>query len=84
MPPSLTVGIVAQGRGTDGQSWLCGMGVSPCRSLFQLQGAQGKDVAAIAGGLVDAMALVALQDLLNRLKSDSLCTEELFPMAGAG
>nr|XP_023683617.1 NADH-ubiquinone oxidoreductase 75 kDa subunit, mitochondrial [Paramormyrops kingsleyae] len=49
-----------------------------------LQGVQGKDVAAIAGGLVDAEALVALKDLLNRLNSDSLCTEELFPMAGAG
>ncbi|RXM32119.1 INO80 complex subunit D [Acipenser ruthenus] len=49
-----------------------------------LQGAQGSDVAAIAGGLVDAEALVALKDLLNRLNSDNLCTEEVFPMAGAG
>ncbi|XP_069052373.1 NADH-ubiquinone oxidoreductase 75 kDa subunit, mitochondrial [Lepisosteus oculatus] len=49
-----------------------------------LQGAQGKDVAAIAGGLVDAEALVALKDLLNRLNSETLCTEEVFPMAGAG
>ncbi|XP_035249481.1 NADH-ubiquinone oxidoreductase 75 kDa subunit, mitochondrial-like isoform X2 [Anguilla anguilla] len=49
-----------------------------------LQGAQGKDIAAIAGGLVDAEALISLKDLLNRLNSDSLCTEELFPMAGAG
>ncbi|KAK6483207.1 NADH-ubiquinone oxidoreductase 75 kDa subunit [Huso huso] len=49
-----------------------------------LQGAQGNDVAAIAGGLVDAEALVALKDLLNRLNSDNLCTEEVFPMAGAG
>ncbi|XP_061082324.1 NADH-ubiquinone oxidoreductase 75 kDa subunit, mitochondrial-like isoform X1 [Conger conger] len=49
-----------------------------------LQGVQGRDVAAIAGGLVDAEALISLKDLLNRLNSDSLCTEELFPMAGAG
>ncbi|MGH0121953.1 UNVERIFIED_CONTAM: hypothetical protein FKN15_077434 [Acipenser sinensis] len=49
-----------------------------------LQGAHGNDVAAIAGGLVDAEALVALKDLLNRLNSDNLCTEEVFPMAGAG
>ncbi|KAG9335578.1 hypothetical protein JZ751_004482 [Albula glossodonta] len=49
-----------------------------------LQGAQGKEVAAIAGGLVDAEALVALKDLLNRLNSDTLCTEEVFPMGGAG
>jgi len=49
-----------------------------------LQGAQGSEVAAIAGGQVDAEALVSLKDLLNRLNSDSLCTEEVFPMAGAG
>lgn len=49
-----------------------------------LQGVQGKDVAAISGGLVDAEALVALKDLLNRLNSDTLCTEEVFPTSGAG
>ncbi|OCT61350.1 NADH-ubiquinone oxidoreductase 75 kDa subunit, mitochondrial isoform X2 [Xenopus laevis] len=49
-----------------------------------LQGVQSKDVAAIAGGLVDAEALVALKDLLNRLNSDTLCTEEVFPTSGAG
>ncbi|XP_073397982.1 NADH-ubiquinone oxidoreductase 75 kDa subunit, mitochondrial [Dendrobates tinctorius] len=49
-----------------------------------LQCVQGKDVAAIAGGLVDAEALIALKDLLNRLNSDSLCTEEVFPNSGAG
>lgn len=49
-----------------------------------LQGAQGSDVAAIAGGMVDAESLVALKDLLNKLNSDNLCTEEVFPMAGAG
>ncbi|XP_077131871.1 NADH-ubiquinone oxidoreductase 75 kDa subunit, mitochondrial [Ranitomeya variabilis] len=49
-----------------------------------LQCVQGKDVAAIAGGLVDAEALVALKDLFNRLNSDSLCTEEVFPNSGAG
>ncbi|XP_048341354.1 NADH-ubiquinone oxidoreductase 75 kDa subunit, mitochondrial [Sphaerodactylus townsendi] len=49
-----------------------------------LQGSQGNEVAAIAGGLVDAEALVALKDLLNRVNSDNLCTEEVFPTAGAG
>ncbi|XP_056156921.1 NADH-ubiquinone oxidoreductase 75 kDa subunit, mitochondrial [Lampris incognitus] len=49
-----------------------------------LQGVQGNEVAAIAGGMVDAEALVSLKDLLNRLNSENLCTEELFPMAGAG
>uniref|UniRef100_A0A3B3XVB5 NADH-ubiquinone oxidoreductase 75 kDa subunit, mitochondrial n=1 Tax=Poecilia mexicana TaxID=48701 RepID=A0A3B3XVB5_9TELE len=49
-----------------------------------LQSAQGSEVAAIAGGMADAEALVSLKDLLNRLDSESLCTEEVFPMAGAG
>nr|XP_057906647.1 NADH-ubiquinone oxidoreductase 75 kDa subunit, mitochondrial [Doryrhamphus excisus] len=49
-----------------------------------LQGVQGSQVAAIAGGMADAEALVCLKDLLNRLNSESLCTEEVFPMAGAG
>lgn len=54
------------------------------RLSVQLQSVQGKEVGGIAGGLVDAEALVALKDLLNRLDSENLCTEELFPMAGAG
>ncbi|XP_061660727.1 NADH-ubiquinone oxidoreductase 75 kDa subunit, mitochondrial [Syngnathoides biaculeatus] len=49
-----------------------------------LQGVQGSEVAAIAGGMADAEALISLKDLLNRLNSESLCTEEVFPMAGAG
>ncbi|XP_069009987.1 NADH-ubiquinone oxidoreductase 75 kDa subunit, mitochondrial-like [Embiotoca jacksoni] len=49
-----------------------------------LQGPEGKDVAAVVGGLVDAEALISLKDLLNRLNSDNLCTEEVFPVAGAG
>ncbi|KAL0963873.1 hypothetical protein UPYG_G00314680 [Umbra pygmaea] len=49
-----------------------------------LQGAQGTNVAAIVGGMVDAEALIALKDLLNHFNTDNLCTEEIFPMAGAG
>ncbi|XP_051883838.1 NADH-ubiquinone oxidoreductase 75 kDa subunit, mitochondrial [Pristis pectinata] len=49
-----------------------------------LQRVQNKEVAAIVGGMVDAEALVALKDLINRLNSDALCTEEIFPMTGAG
>ena len=41
-------------------------------------------MAGIAGGLVDAESLVALKDLLNKLGSEALCTEEIFPMDGAG
>ncbi|NWQ87838.1 NDUS1 oxidoreductase, partial [Burhinus bistriatus] len=49
-----------------------------------LQAVKGKEVAAIVGGLVDAEALIALKDLLNRVNCDTLCTEEVFPTAGAG
>ncbi|XP_068165426.1 NADH-ubiquinone oxidoreductase 75 kDa subunit, mitochondrial-like [Antennarius striatus] len=49
-----------------------------------LQSVKGNEVAAIAGGMTDAETLVSLKDLLNSLNSENLCTEELFPMAGAG
>ncbi|NXA82637.1 NDUS1 oxidoreductase, partial [Thryothorus ludovicianus] len=49
-----------------------------------LQAVEGKDIAAVVGGLVDAEALIALKDLLNRVNCDMLCTEEIFPTAGAG
>ncbi|KAG5283489.1 hypothetical protein AALO_G00042620 [Alosa alosa] len=49
-----------------------------------LQGCKGNTVAGVAGGMVDAEALITLKDLLNRLNSENLCTEEIFPMAGAG
>merc|ERR1719445_1800776 len=41
-------------------------------------------IAAIAGGLVDAESLTALKDLLNRLGTETLCTEEIFPMEASG
>ncbi|XP_054479555.1 NADH-ubiquinone oxidoreductase 75 kDa subunit, mitochondrial-like [Anoplopoma fimbria] len=49
-----------------------------------LQSVQGSEVAVIAGGMADAESLVSLKDLLNRLNSENLCTEEVFPMSGAG
>ena len=45
---------------------------------------KGDQIAAIAGGLVDAEALVSLKDYLNKMGSEALCTEEIFPMDGAG
>ena len=45
---------------------------------------KGSDLAAVAGGLCDAEALVALKDLFNRLGSENVCTEEVFPNEGAG
>ena len=40
--------------------------------------------AAIAGKLADAESLVALKDLVNRLGSETLATEQSFPKQGAG
>ena len=52
--------------------------------FLQINNYEGDQVAGIAGGLVDAESLVALKDLLNKLGSEALCTEEIFPMDGAG
>lgn len=40
--------------------------------------------AAIAGKLVDAEALIAMKDLVNKLGSEQLATEQCFPQAGSG
>ncbi|XP_067649239.1 NADH-ubiquinone oxidoreductase 75 kDa subunit, mitochondrial-like [Haliotis asinina] len=50
----------------------------------KFRGVKGDQIAAVAGGQVDAEALISLKDLLNRLGSEGLCTEEIFPMDGAG
>lgn len=38
----------------------------------------------MSGGLSDAESMIALKDLLNRLGSEELYTEEPFPMTGSG
>lgn len=38
-------------------------------------------MAAVVGGLQDVESLVALKDLLNKLGSENLYTEESFPAA---
>ena len=45
---------------------------------------KGEEMAAVAGGLVDAETLVAMKDLLNRFGSEGLHTEEGFASDGAG
>lgn len=40
--------------------------------------------AAIAGKLVDAEALIAMKDLVNKLGSEGLATEQCFPKDGSG
>lgn len=49
-----------------------------------LDSTPGDKIAALAGGMADAEALVALKDLLNRLGAENLCTEENFPMEYGG
>jgi len=49
-----------------------------------LDSTPGEQVAAIAGGLADGESLMALKDMLNRLGSEALCTEEIFPDDGTG
>lgn len=41
-------------------------------------------VAAIVGGLADSESLIAMKDLVNRLGSEIICTEQAFPNSGAG
>ncbi|KFM81932.1 hypothetical protein X975_02652, partial [Stegodyphus mimosarum] len=50
----------------------------------QIRSVAPNDIAAVVGGLVDAEALVALKDFLNRLGCENLYTEERFPVNGSG
>ncbi|XP_074659020.1 NADH-ubiquinone oxidoreductase 75 kDa subunit, mitochondrial-like [Tubulanus polymorphus] len=65
--------------------------LEPCdweEALFsaagKLRSVKGSEISAIGGGFCDAEALVVLKDFLNKLGSEGLCTEEIFPMDGAG
>lgn len=50
----------------------------------KLKNTPGSKVAGVSGGLADAEALIALKDLLNRLGSENLMTEQSFPLDGSG
>lgn len=54
------------------------------RVADRMAGVAGKDMGALAGPLADAESLTVLKDLLNALDCEALCTEERFPMGGAG
>ncbi|KAH9639610.1 hypothetical protein HF086_010017 [Spodoptera exigua] len=49
-----------------------------------LQDCPPSKLLAVAGDLADAESLVALKDLVNRLGSENTCTEQYFPLEGAG
>jgi len=46
--------------------------------------AAGGKTAVVAGGMCDAETLTTVKDLVNRLGSEMLCTEETFPTDGSG
>jgi len=50
----------------------------------RLNGTAAKDMAVVAGGLVDTETLVSVKDLFNRYNCDNLFTEEGFPDGGSG
>lgn len=50
----------------------------------QIKSVPPNKIAALAGGLMDTEALVALKDFLNHLGSENLYTEEKFPVDGSG
>jgi len=49
-----------------------------------LDSAPADNIAAVAGGQCDAESLLALKDLFNRLGSEAVCTEEIFPNEATG
>ncbi|XP_053987042.1 NADH-ubiquinone oxidoreductase 75 kDa subunit, mitochondrial [Hylaeus volcanicus] len=49
-----------------------------------VQGVAANKCAALAGKLADTESLVALKDLVNKLGSECLATEQNFPKSGAG
>ncbi|GAB1603379.1 NADH-ubiquinone oxidoreductase 75 kDa subunit, mitochondrial-like, partial [Argonauta hians] len=49
----------------------------------KLSGVTHDQIGAVVGGMVDAESLIVLKDFLNRLGSEALCTEEMFPLGGA-
>ncbi|VVC36797.1 Hypothetical protein CINCED_3A003457 [Cinara cedri] len=54
--------------------------VTTSRALINANG----NIVGVSGGLSDAESMIALKDLLNRLGSEELYTEEPFPISGSG
>jgi len=49
-----------------------------------VQSTNGSDIAGVVGGQVDAESMIAFKDMLNKLGSETVCTEEVFPTNGSG
>ncbi len=71
-------------RGSDGLLKSCDWDDAFYAIADKLSRVSGSQIAAVAGGLVDVESLVALKDLMNRLGSENVCTEEEFATEGAG
>lgn len=70
-------------RGTNGLLKPCDWDDAFYAIADKISRTSGSEIAALAGGLVDAESLVALKDLMNRLGSENVCVEEAFPNEGA-
>ena len=51
---------------------------------LEVKDANPATIAGVAGGQADLEAMVCLKDMINRLGSEVLCTEEAFPMINSG
>ena len=71
-------------RGRDGLLKPCDWDDALYAVSDKLSKFSGSEIAGVAGALCDAESMVALKDLLNKLGSESLHTEEAFPLSGAG
>lgn len=71
-------------RGSNGLLRACDWDDALYAIADKLSRTSGSEIAAVAGSLVDAEALVALKDLFNRLGSENVCTEESFPADASG
>lgn len=71
-------------KNSAGQLTNCQWEEALVRVVGKLSGVKGSEIGAVVGGQADAESLVALKDLLNRLGSESLCTEEIFPLDASG
>lgn len=71
-------------KDANGQLVGCGWEDAFFKIVDKMMSVKGQEVAAIVGGQCDAEALVSLKDFLNKLGSESLCTEEIFPDDASG
>lgn len=69
-------------RGSDGLLKPCDWDDALYAIADRVSRASASQIGAVAGGMVDAESLVALKDLVNRLGSELVCTEEIFPTEG--